>query len=208
MKYCVRCGRPLDINARVCGSCGMQQPYIDPSLLQNNQPRPAPQNNRPQYNGPQYNAPQYNGPQYGNPQFNAPQYNNPQPNRPQPNGPQYNRPYNSPRPQAVAPAPVQFPAPNTCALVPVYNRPAFPEHKKGVIPYLVWSLILMLFCNIIGTPIALAASFYALAADAGEAADCEKRLDKASTLCIIATVVDVATLIFLIITAVFFKNRF
>lgn len=145
MKYCVRCGRPLDIDDEVCSGCGMKQPYVDPSLLENTQHECVAECSN-----------------------------------------------------AQIPSSVPSASPTTFALVPVYNRPMLPSHKKGVIPYLVWSLLLLPFCNIIGTPFAVAAAFFVLAADAGEYSDCERRLNKASLLCIIATVINAATLIFLI----------
>jgi hypothetical protein len=145
MKYCVRCGRALNVGDQICGGCGMRQPYVEPALLDN---RPV------------------------TPCFPA------------------------------APCP-PMPAVTTYALVPVYNRPLLPRHKKGVIPYIVWSLILVPIFNIIGTPLAVIAAMLTLSADAAyDIAESERKLDKAAALCIIATVVDVATLIFLIASTV------
>lgn len=152
MKYCVRCGRPIDDSARFCPCCGARQPFSEPPAFQSPVRLPGSA---------------FDGARAGNE------------------------------------APAVIPASNCCALVPVYNRPLVPAHKKGVVAYLVWSIVLLFFCNIIGTPFAAAAALYALAADAGDYADCEKRLAKASTLCIIATVINVATLVFLILSHAF-----
>lgn len=88
------------------------------------------------------------------------------------------------------------PAVASYSLVPVYGLP-LPRRKKGVIPYLVWSLILVPFVNIIGTPLAVAAAMLCLAAGSDNEPDSEGKLGKAAVLCIIATVIDIATLVFL-----------
>jgi hypothetical protein len=134
MKYCVRCGRALNVGDQFCNGCGMQQPFVPPELLDN---------------------------------------------------------------RTVAVQHPPMPTAPTYALVPVYGATSLPRHKKGVIPFLVWSLILVPFFNIIGTPFAVVAAMFCLAADADDGADSDIKLEKAAVLCIIATVVDVITLIFL-----------
>jgi hypothetical protein len=143
MKYCIRCGRALHDNDRICGGCGMNQPFVPPQQF---------------YNRPSVNRP----PVYHPPVRNVPCY----------------------------------------ALVPVYHPPV-PRHKKGVIPLLVWSLILVPFFNIIGTPLAVVAAMLCLSADADQNENTDRKLYTAATLCIIATIVDLVTIIWLVASTLY-----
>jgi hypothetical protein len=141
MKYCVRCGRPLDTCATQCGGCGLRQPFVPPELLDRRYPPP-------------------------------------------PGAP------NPPPPPAV-----------TCtALVPVYYKP-LPRHKKGVVPFLIWSILLIPFFNPVGTPLGIISAFLCLAADANRDEKNDRKLSAAAILCIVATVIDVITLIALVLLA-------
>jgi hypothetical protein len=101
---------------------------------------------------------------------------------------------------------VHMPAVTSRALVPVYGLP-LPRRKKGVTPYLVWSLILVPFVNIIGSPLAVAAAMFCLAAGSDNEPDSDGKLGKAAVLCVIATVVDVVTLVLLAAYAVLVLKR-
>ena len=171
MKYCVRCGRPLHISATQCDNCGLRQPYVPPELLDKRYPPPA---------GMQNGVPIQNG---------MPMQNTAPPQ------------YNAPAPYGV---PTQYrpigPAVACTAMVPVYYRP-LPRHKKGVIPFLIWSILLIPFFNPIGTPLGIISAFLCLRADADEGENSERSLSAAAVLCIIATVLDVITLIVLVFMA-------
>ena len=144
MKFCVRCGRALNVRDQFCNGCGMQQPFVPPELLDS---------------------------------------------------------------RILSASYPMMPAAPSYALVPVYGAPKMRRHKKGVIPFLVWSLILVPFFNIIGTPLAVIAAMLCLAADSQDNSDdndnaySDSKLEKAAVLCIIATVIDVITLIFLSVSA-------
>jgi len=80
---------------------------------------------------------------------------------------------------------------------PCYIPPA-AAIKSSTLPYLIWSIILFFFFNIIGTPLAIAGAMYASMANDPECEKPEKKLRKSKILCITATCFDAVTLCFLV----------
>jgi hypothetical protein len=86
-----------------------------------------------------------------------------------------------------------------------YNIPTIKIRQRSsnaALGFFIWSLILFFFINIIGTPLAVAAAFFAAAANAPESYERDKKLFYAKLLCIIATVVDALTLLVMIAMAI------
>jgi hypothetical protein len=97
--------------------------------------------------------------------------------------------------------PMMMPAGVPCnALVPSYCPP-LPRHKKGFLPFFIWSLILIPFFNPLGTPFGVIASLFCLSADADRSEQSDGKIRKAAILCFAATVIDITSLIVLILLA-------
>jgi hypothetical protein len=115
--------------------------------------------------------------------------------RPNPNYP--NNYYNQPNTQYAPNA--QY-IPNAQRAQSVQNAPK-SRHKSGFIGYIVWSLILVSLFNIIGTPLGIAATLLLLDGDNSSGPDSDRKFDTAAVLCIVGTVVDLISLIFLVFMA-------
>lgn len=101
-------------------------------------------------------------------------------------------------------SPAYAPVPNApvYAPAPVY-RPRAPRRLKGAIPLLVWSLLLVLFFNIVGTPLGVVGAILCVTADADRDEKSGGKLKTATVLCIVATVIDVLTLVYLAASSYF-----
>ncbi|HEX2937799.1 MAG TPA: hypothetical protein VHO66_02665 [Ruminiclostridium sp.] len=85
-------------------------------------------------------------------------------------------------------------------------KPEKLKRLKGQLPILIWSLILAPLLNPVGTTLAVIAAIFCLQADAMEGESGLKKLDKALYMCIIATVIDVAVIVFLIIESILYHR--
>lgn len=88
------------------------------------------------------------------------------------------------------------------ALVPVVPA-AVQDELPSAVPSLIWSLILVVFYNPIGMPLAFISALFSVIANAEQNIFKRKRhLFLALVLCTAATIVDIVTLIFLIVAAI------
>lgn len=100
---------------------------------------------------------------------------------------------------AVGAAQTSYPPTECTALVPVGKQ--FEE--RSTLPELIWSLILVIFINPIGTPLSVAAAILSVIANSENNKEARSRkIQIALLLCILATVVDVLSYILLIIAAI------
>lgn len=90
-------------------------------------------------------------------------------------------------------------APYYNTFVPARN---FASQKTGALRYIIWSLILFVFFNPIGTPLSLISALLSVSANAtSDHLERNRYLGIAAKLCLIATFVDILTIILLIISA-------
>jgi hypothetical protein len=84
------------------------------------------------------------------------------------------------------------------SLVPVNSFAAQRTQKTGAWPFIIWSLILVVFFNPIGTPLSLISAILSVLANAEtDRVRRDRKLSFAAVMCVIATVADVVTFIFL-----------
>lgn len=77
---------------------------------------------------------------------------------------------------------------------PVGNVPR--AGTDGVTPYIIWSVVLIVFCNPVGLVLGIIALVEALSvSSAPDAATAAKKLSTVRTLCIVATCIDAAMLL-------------
>jgi hypothetical protein len=84
------------------------------------------------------------------------------------------------------------------ALVPTNNFAALKTQKTGAWPYIIWSLILVVFFNPVGTPLSLTAAILSIIANAdSDQLQRDRKLSIAAVMCVVATVADIVTFIIL-----------
>lgn len=111
-------------------------------------------------------------------------------------------PYPAYPPYAGYPA---YPAqPYSLVPVPVTPKPKQNPRPRGSVLYFVWSLLLVVFCSPIGTPLGIIGTILTAVAGAEKTGETRARhcVTAAKVLCIVATVLDVLLLAALIVWAV------
>lgn len=90
------------------------------------------------------------------------------------------------------------PLDDQAAFCPGCGRPAQKLHRTdNTTPYLVWSILLIVFCNPVSFVLGVIALVEVISVrSAPNAPDAAKKLGTARTLCIVATCVDAAILLF------------
>ncbi len=90
-------------------------------------------------------------------------------------------------------------APTYNSYIPVGN---FAAKKTGAKPFIIWSLILVLFFNPIGTPLSMISALLSVFANASNNhIQRDRYLSIASVMCLFATFVDLLSIILLAVTA-------